>query len=103
MTNDTLDRARARHEALEALLEIANHPSRKELPFGRELRAIHAALIPREPSEAEVKKVADAMQDDPFADDIPLSGTTQQRLRCEHYARAAIAAMSTNPQPEKPQ
>lgn len=40
-----------------------------------------------------VERVAQMLMDEPFADDVPLQGTTQQDERCRHYARAAIAAL----------
>ena len=52
-------------------------------------------------TDAREEAVARALEDDPFIDDLPLVGTTQQGMRCEHYARAAIAALSTLPTGEE--
>lgn len=33
-----------------------------------------------------MERVVAAMEGDPFCDDLPMMGTTGQRMRCEHYA-----------------
>jgi hypothetical protein len=58
-----------------------------------EVRRLQSVAARPAPAEDAVERVAQALEDDPFCDDLPFLGTTQQRLRCEHYARAALAAM----------
>lgn len=58
------------------------------------IRSTTAESASCEVSEEVVERVIAAFEDDPFSDDLRYQGTFQQHQRFEHYARAAIAAVS---------
>lgn len=54
------------------------------------------AVLPSTPTpapDAVAEGLRDAMENDPFVDDIPLMGTTQQSQRIAHYASVVLAAL----------
>lgn len=62
--------------------------------------------IPEPPSPQQhrnvIEQIADAMQDDPFTDDIHQQGTSQQRMRAMHYASIAFSILAPSPSPSTP-
>lgn len=66
------------------------HGPKQSLTAVREIRACLAA----KPPAIGVDAVVEAMENDPFWQDAPLAGTTEQDQRIRHYAEVALASLS---------
>ena len=81
-----------KNDAERARVSIPANPERDDDLIIRSY--IRQQMRRAKPPASGVDAVVEAMENDPFWQDAPLAGTTQQDQRIRHYAEVAVASLS---------